>query len=112
MTDLLVTTNRAAAYVNWGKWVADCRLDCGYAVALKNSQASFVCEISGGGCGHINTVEWPSNVSEIWDALIERPMPKTRNWFPNNHVLAVRAGCPHGQTVKDLREETHLNRVV
>ena len=110
MSNLLVT-DRSSAYMNWGKWVADCSRNCGYAVALTARQASFVCDIQGGGCGQINPVDWPSNASEIWDALLERPMPKTRNWFPSGHLLAVRAGCPHGQTVKELREETHLNGV-
>ncbi len=109
MTNLVVTTNKALAYVNWGKWVADCYLGCGYAVALAPNQTAFACETNLGGCGQINPVEWPSDAQEIWDALQERPMPKTRNWFPENHSLAVRAGCPHGQTVKDLKEETHMN---
>lgn len=108
MTNLLVT-DRSAAYMNWGKWVADCTRNCGYAVSLKEGQTSFVCDLSSGGCGHINPVAWPSNAVEIWDILLERPMMKTRNWFPSNHSLAVRAGCPHGQTVQELREEAHKN---
>lgn len=105
----LVTTS-AMAYVNFGRWIADCPLDCGNAAALEASQTTFYCNPPGG-CGHIATVVWPKNAVEIWEALNERPMPKTRNWFPKDHSLALRSGCPHGQSAKELRDEAKENGV-
>ena len=106
----LITSSKARAYVNFGRWIADCPLNCGNAVALEPNQNQFFCN-SAGGCGHIAALEWPNNTAEIWDVLMERPMPKTRNWFPSNHDLALRSGSPHGQTVQALRDEAHENGV-
>lgn len=104
-----IVTNNALAYINWGNWVADCSRGCGFAVSLEPHQTSFACELKLGGCGHINTVLWPENASELFKVLEDRSMPKTRNWFPRNHPLAIKAGCPHGQTVQELRTETEEN---
>ncbi|MFE6846575.1 hypothetical protein [Streptomyces sp. NPDC057686] len=103
----MILTTRARAYVNFGRWVADCPLECGNAIALEPGQTSFFCPPPGG-CGHIAEVEWPADPQGIWDALAVRP-PKHRNWFPVDHSLAVKAGCPHGQTVADLIEESKAN---
>lgn len=106
----LVTTG-ARAYVNFGRWIADCPMECGNAAALEVNQTTFYCSPPGG-CGHMGEVVWPTNAPEIWDALEERPMPKTRNWFPHNHNLALKSGCPHGQTPKELRDEARENGVI
>jgi hypothetical protein len=103
MTALM--TNQARAYVNHGRWIADCPRDCGSALILQNGQGGYHCPE----CGHLTTVEWPADVEGITAALMERPIPKTRNWFPEGHTLALRAGCEHGQTVQQLRDETHDN---
>lgn len=97
----LITSN-ARAYVNWGRWVADCPIGCGAALKLNAHQETFLCPE----CRALSVIEWPSDPDGIWDALSSRPMPKTRNWFPSGHELALRARCPHGQTVAELREET------
>lgn len=97
-----IITNRARAYVNWGRWIADCPIECGGALKLNPGEAIFACPE----CRAISEVEWPSNAQEIWDELETRPIPKTRNWFPSGHALALRAGVPHGQSVQELRDET------
>jgi hypothetical protein len=97
-------TNRARAYVNFGRWIADCPLGCGNALALEPGQPAFFCTPPGG-CGTMTEVEWPDNAQDIWDALSERKMPRNRNWFPDSHELALRAGAKHGQTVAELRAE-------
>lgn len=102
----LLKPARARAYVNFGRWIADCPLECGSALALTPSQESFHCPE----CHAVSLVEWPTNPDKIWDALQERPARRNQNWFPKNHTLAVRAGCPHGQTVKELKDETEENR--
>ncbi|OII61218.1 hypothetical protein BJP40_06740 [Streptomyces sp. CC53] len=95
-------TGRARARMYWGNWIADCPGNCGCALRLKPAQASFPCPE----CKLISEVEWPSNADEIYQVLLKRPAPRNRNWFPAGHELALRAGCPHGQSVADLEAET------
>lgn len=95
-------TNTAWAYVNHGRWVAECPVDCGGAVSLEPNQPLMHCTE----CKNIAPVQWPSEAQEIWDALSERPIPRTRNWFPKGHTLALRAHCPSGETAAELQFET------
>lgn len=97
-------TSRARAYVNFGRWISDCPNGCGSAASLEPGQTMFHCGGTGG-CGQMASVEWPADAQEIWDALEERSRPKNRNWFPDGHELALRAGCPAGQTPEELRRE-------
>ena len=106
---MTITTNVARAYVNFGRWISDCPLGCGNAMALQPGQSQFFCQPPGG-CGNIASVEWPNDPDGIWEALGQRPMPKTRNWFPKNHELALRAGCPNGQSVQELLDEAQENQ--
>lgn len=100
----LITTV-ARARVNHGRWIADCpRRYCANAIRLEPHQSTFHC--SGlGGCQMVAGIEWPADADDIWQALLERPVPTTRNWYPDGHVEAVRLGLPHGQTADDLRTE-------
>jgi hypothetical protein len=100
MAQLLV--NKAEAYVNYGRWVAECPTGCGSAFALEANQAMAHCTE----CGNVCPIVWPVQAQEIWDELQKRPMPRTRNWFPKNHDLALQSGCPHGQSVHQLIIET------
>jgi len=104
---MTLLTNQARAYINFGRVIADCPVDCGSAIQLQAGQSTFHCPE----CGYITTVEWPDNIDEIWEALNKRPAKRNRNWFPSNHTLALRSGSPHGQTVKELEDETAENRV-
>lgn len=98
-------TARARARVNHGRWIADCpRRYCANAVKLTPGQATFHCA-GEGGCQMVASVEWPDDPDGIWQALLERPVPSTRNWYPPGYVEAVRLGLPHGQTPADLRAE-------
>lgn len=101
----LIRPAMARAYVNFGRWVADCPQDCGCALALQPGMLLFSCPE----CHHMCEVEWPADPDGIWEALSERPAPRNRNWFPAGHGLAVRSGSPHGQSVKELRDETAEN---
>lgn len=100
-------TNRARAYVNFGRWIADCPINCGSAMQLQPGQDTFQCAE----CRFITSVEWPSNADAIWEALEKRPAKKFRNWFPSNHELALRSNCPHGQSTEELEEETREHGV-
>lgn len=96
------------AYVNHGRWVADCnRPYCNNAMALDPHQIGFGCA----NCGMLADIVWPDNADDIWEALALRPVPQTRNWFPKDHRLAIIAGCPHGQTVKELLAEGRAHGV-
>jgi hypothetical protein len=98
----------AAAYVNHGRWVAGCpREFCNSAQRLEPGQARIYCG-GEGGCGLDSEVIWPDDAQAIWDALRRRPVPGTRNWFPTDHELALRANCPHGQSVADLLAENEI----
>lgn len=100
-----IITSRARAYVNHGRWIAECPVDCGCALKLKPGQAAFHCPE----CGTLSDIEWPGNSDEIWEVLNKRIAKKHRNWFPSGHTLALRGGLPHGQTVEELEEETRVN---
>lgn len=95
-------TNRARAYINFGRWVADCPSDCGSALQLQPGQTLFPCEE----CRRFAEIDWPDDPDGLWEALQRRPAPRNRNWFPSGHVLALKAGLPHGQSVQDLIDET------
>jgi len=99
-------TARARARVNHGRWIADCpRRHCANAMRLEPGQPAFHCG-GEGGCRMVAPVEWPPNADDIWQTLLERPVPATRNWYPDGHVEAIRLGYPHGQTPDELQQET------
>lgn len=101
----LLVANQVQAYVNHGRWIADCcRQYCGNAMKLERRQAVFQCA-SSDGCGMEAVVVWPPNADELTEVLRARPVPSTRNWFPSGHELALRAGCESGQTVQQLKDE-------
>lgn len=103
---MFVTAN-AQAYVNHGRWIADCpRPHCGNALALNPKQSTFHCSGTGG-CQLIAEVEWPASVGGIDAALAVRPVPTTRNWAPAGHRQAIACRVPEGQTVAELVAETH-----
>ncbi len=105
---MTLLTNKARAYYNFGRWIADCPVDCGSAIQLNPGQSLFHCPE----CTFITDVEWPTNVDEITEALNKRQAKRNRNWFPENHDLALRSGSPHGQSVVELEDETEANKVV
>lgn len=94
----------ALAYVNHGRWVADCtRPYCSGAEALTPKQLAFHCS----NCHQLDEITWPHNADEIFEVLAERPVPQTRNWYPLDHPLALKFKLPHGQSVEDLIWEEH-----
>lgn len=104
----MLTTTRARAYVNHSRWISDCpRPYCANAESLQPRQATFHCT----NCLLVADVEWPPNADAIWEVLTARPVPQTRNWFPESHDLALASGCPHGQTVADLIDENRKHGV-
>lgn len=95
----------AIAYVNEGRWVADCPAQgCFNAAELTPGQFMFTCVT----CQLVTEVSWPDprEAHEIWQVLSARPDRTKRNWFPQDHWLALAAGCPHGQSPAELLAET------
>ncbi|GAA1431916.1 hypothetical protein GCM10009601_51930 [Streptomyces thermospinosisporus] len=114
-----VITARARAYVLRGDWVADCpRHGCANAEFVCDRanprdprsprtvrKGSFYCS----NCHEMAPIDWPDNAAEIMEVLELRPVPQTRNWFPEGHE-STRL-FPQGQTVEDLREENREHGV-
>ncbi len=97
----LITPKTALAYINHGRWVVECPWECGSAMELQPHELMFACSM----CHQISPITWPSDADRIWEALQERVLPRTRNWFPDGHPLAIRLGAPMGQTEAQLRAE-------
>ena len=74
---------RVLAFVNWGRWVADCAV-CPSAMALQPGQTRFVCGDQL--CGAEAEIDWPASeqldVATVDQLLGARPNPRNRNWHP------------------------------
>lgn len=106
----------ARAYVYSGDWVADCPNDCGNVEFVCDKPAKlrgvtmcwgdrkdvFTCSY----CGYMtNSIQWPNDAEQIQSVLDRRPIPHTRNWYPEGHATAVKLRIPDGQTVTELEAE-------
>lgn len=115
------TVRRARAYVLRGHWVADCPATCGqtqWVFRDHKNHEQFPCHCVGGNavresqwfcrnCKLIAEIEWPVGplMDEVMEPLLLRPNPANRNWYPQDHELAIRFNLEHGQTPDDLRAE-------
>ncbi len=98
----------ALAYLNWGRWVADCpHPGCHDARAVYHPttgqrQTEDVCAN-----GHPFTIDMPpANVeAQLVAAVAERTVDADRSWYPTGHPRATLLGLPTGQTVRDLIDE-------
>lgn len=111
---------RARAYVYAGEWVADCPRPGGACANVeflhRPSRRGGPRDIPVGfylcsGCGMQADIAWPDEPHAITAALQVRPVPGTRNWYPRDHPVAVRFGLPHGQSVRELEEESAAHGV-
>lgn len=102
---------KARVYVYCGDPVADCPRGCGnveftYLPTRPGGprvapMPSFRCSY----CLMEAELEWPADLAEIMSVLMLRPVPHNRNWYPQDHDVAVRFRIPHGQSVQELRDE-------
>lgn len=108
----------ARAYVYAGDWVADCtRPGCGNVEYLYAPSAPggvrhlrkpiFMCS----NCGMQAVVDWPDHEMEILSVLSRRPVPQNRNWYPQDHPVAVNFRLEHGQSIRDLLDENEEHGV-
>jgi hypothetical protein len=102
------------AYLNYGRWVADCPVDgCSDARALHPEDRygnpspqpvpDTVCA-----AGHPYHIETPpaQHRDRLEQAVSERPLIQDRGWYPKGHGWAELNGYPTGQSVDDLRAES------
>jgi len=84
------------AYVNHGRWVADC--PCNGAELVAPGEL-MVC----GSCGARNEVKFPANIDGIEGALEMRP-PTNQNWHGESVESLVAENIDHGLLPEDLRK--------
>lgn len=90
-----------AAYVNHGRWLADCPA-CGRAQLQSYDDHRLYCPAcDNGGSGSWARVVWPANAAALEAVLLQRPVPDTRNWTPGETLEALRVeneahGCDAG----------------
>jgi hypothetical protein len=109
-------TNYARPYVYSGMWVADCPAQCGNVELMEDmlpqdrqqpgrrgeKRGMFVCSY----CKYMTTsVHWPKDAGEIMEILERRPVPHTRNWYPEGHLTALKYGLKDGETIEELKAE-------
>ncbi len=82
---LVETGRRVYAYVNAGRWVADCPVDNG-GIACWDGNPDGACL----DCGSGFMVGFPGNVDEIVDVVEGRP-EANRNWTPGETVAMLAA---------------------
>jgi len=110
----------ARAYIYNGEWVADCpRKGCGnveflWTAVVPNGprcqpKPFYACSY----CGYQGGIDWPDTgfMVRAMDILMKRPVPNTRNWYPQDHPVAVNFRIPHGQTIGDLMAENEEHGV-
>lgn len=111
---------RARAYVYNGEWVADCPRGCGNVEFLfarirpADPNSPRTVQLTEFGCSYCKataSIDWPPNMADITAVLALRPIPHTRNWYPDGHETAAKYGVPHGQSVDELRAENHEHGV-
>jgi ssDNA-binding Zn-finger/Zn-ribbon topoisomerase 1 len=72
----------AIAYLNWGRWVADCS-NCGSAMELQIGQSTFRCWVPSGigVCNFTTDLVWPEDPAAI-HAGVAGNDPKDQDWTP------------------------------
>lgn len=78
----------ALAYVNHGRWVADCPTPFCTGAAVLMPGAPYLCgNCLNAECGYrYRLVEWPIQRREIEDILSARLLPENANWRPGETI--------------------------
>ncbi len=86
-------TDHVVAYVNWGRWVADCATPgCGNARALTVGDELFDCDaparpggspIGEGACDRTYPIVWPDDPAAVAVRLANLPESQ-RSWRPGD----------------------------
>lgn len=103
----------SAAYLNQGRWVADCPVEwCGDALALypQDPRTGIVAAdpayVQSCAKGHQFRINAPPDRmrARIEAVLASRP-EEYRDWLPDGHPWGASHGYPTGQSVEDLAAE-------
>lgn len=96
----------ALAYLNWGRWVADCPAP-GCTDAREVYQNGVRLDSDTCARGHHFQIEMPPERMEaqIVTALADRVEDADKGWYPKGHERAILTGQPTGQTIAELVAE-------
>jgi hypothetical protein len=83
LLSLMETGKTVRAYVNHGRWVADCECGGGMGVWSENRRAACM------DCGRVYGVEWPDpDIRRLAEeALLVRAKLANRNWDPASETV-------------------------
>lgn len=83
----------ALAYVNHGRWVADCPERDGGALALYDGQVAFLCPecFNDTLARRYRPLVWPEERARIEATLLERPRAAAMNWYPGEPADTLEA---------------------
>lgn len=102
---LVETGKRRPAYVSDGRWVLDC--DCGNGCLAHPGDGSkawprsvAICTE----CGNVYTPRFPEERKAVEAALLVRPNPLNRHFFPDK-TTARQRGFGRGEVLEDLERE-------
>lgn len=77
---------RTRAYVNFGRWVADCPSpDCTSAKEVQPGQAVYQCAAPTFGCGRTAPLAWPEDPAGDMAALADLPAQHQSQPYPPTH---------------------------
>lgn len=86
-----------AAYINDGRWVAECPAGCGGAIVVSETQAIFICPDCGSPENGNNwyAVDYPAQKGAIEQVLLKRPArapdrAHLRHWLPSETVADLK----------------------
>jgi len=88
MTGYVPPAGVAVAYVNHGRWVADCPdTECHGAEDTTPNRVSGIIALNRDrmvctNCGRMWPAEWPPDAGAIVQVLMQRPKVNTRHWWP------------------------------
>lgn len=92
------------AYVNHGRWIAECPDGCGFAVVTSRDKPVFFCRKCRNATvgGKFRRVVYPPDIDKIEYHLLKRPArhpleAPTRNWKPGEAIAdLIRENAAHG----------------
>lgn len=93
LSDVALGVRPAVARINHNRWIADCP-DCASAVDVwRDGPYLMICpNCLNAVAGYLwRRVALPEDVAAIEDALMDRPIPATRNWEAGESVADLRA---------------------
>lgn len=120
---MVFSSSSARVFIYCGEFVAECpREGCGGVEFMTDKEQRDRGDALVWGerrtvfhCAECNLftdkIKWSEDADELMKVLNRRPIPHTRNWFPEGHMIAVKGRAPHGQTVDDLLQENHEHGV-